>query len=130
MAEHTQIRKTKKLETIFRRYNVGLRKRNSTVVHVTTGETTDCDPLVFAVYEAAIKSVYLSNALHPLWATCCAAGHDRHYRRIARQDGFDLPDPSEVQEKNREKRGKQGAADYGYCVSLISKAGLYYALLD
>lgn len=130
MTTGTQIRLTKKLETVFRRYDVELRKQNSTVVHAVTGETTDCDPLLFAVYEAAVKSEYLSNALHPMWPEACEAGFDRHYQSLAHANGFFLPDPSEVPEKDREKRGMQGAADHYYCVSLISGEGLYYALLD
>ena len=130
MTECKQIRQTKKLETIFRRYDVELRKQNSTVVHALAGEKTDCDPLLFAVYEAAIKSSYLSYALQPSWPERRKTGHDRHYLKIAQEDGFDLPDPSEVPEKNRERRGDQGAVDYRYCVSLIARAGLYYALLD
>ena len=65
-----------------------------------------------------------------MWPELCEAGHDRHYRSIARTDGFDLPDPSPVPEKHREKRGTRAATDYYYCVSLISKAGLYFELLD
>mgnify|MGYP006966977985 CR=1 FL=1 len=130
MTERKQLRQTKRLEAILRRCDVQLRKKTSTVFHAGNGEMTDCDPLLFAVYEAAIKSAYLSSALHPSWPKRCKAGHDRHYLKIAQDDGFDLPDPSEVPEKNRERRGEQGAADYRYCVSLIARAGLYYALLD
>jgi len=130
MSERKEIRHTKKLETIFRRYDVQLRKKTSTVFHAGNGEMTDCDPLLFAVYEAAIKTSYLSYALRPSYPRCCQGGHDRHYLKIAQNDGFDLPDPSEVLEKNRERRGEQGAADYRYCLSLIANAGLYRALLD
>ena len=124
------IRPTKKLDALFRRYEVQLRTDTTTVVHAVTRETADCDPLTFAVYEVAIKSVYLSNALHPMWPEMCEAGHDRHYRSIAETDGFELPDPAQVPEKHREERGKQAATDYHYCVSLIAEAGLYFALLD
>jgi len=130
MTKAKPIRQTKKLDALLRRYDVQLRTGTTTVVHPVTGETAHCDPLTFAVYESAIKSVFLSNALHPMWEELCEAGHDRHYLSIANTDGFDLPDPSQVPEKYREKRGKRAAMDYRYCVSLIAKAGLYFALLD
>jgi hypothetical protein len=130
MTERKQIRHTKKLDAVFRRCDVQLRKKTSTVVHAMTGKVTDCAPLIFAVYEAAIKSAYISNALHPSWPECCEAGHDRHYMKIAREGCFDLPDPVRVPEENREIRGKQGTADYRYCISMIARAGLYYELMD
>lgn len=130
MFDTQQIRHTKKLNKLLERYDVCLRRHNTPVVHVVTGRTTDCDPLTFAVFEAAIKSVYLSNALHPDWAKCCKAGHHRHYLALARRNQFQLPDPTNVRLQDRDDTMRQAAVDYHYCVSLISKAGLYFALLD
>ena len=55
---------TKRLTNSLDCYSVKQRKSNSPAKHVMTGKVTDCDPLTFAVYEAAIKSIYLSWALH------------------------------------------------------------------
>lgn len=124
------IRHTKRLDALLRRYCVHLREGCSTVSHATTGQVTLCDPLTFAVFEAAITSVYLSNALGPMWAMACESGHDRFYQMLAHRNGFELPDPTEVPESGRERRQQQATEDYHYCMSLIAKAGLYHALLD
>lgn len=121
---------TKRLQTVLDRYNVKLRVGHSQVRHMTTGKVTDCEPLAFAVFDAAIKAVYLSNALHPDWPKMCEAGHGRHYQAIAVSNGFPLPDPSGVSDNNRETIGRRAARDYQYCASLNADAGLYFDLLD
>lgn len=124
------IRKTKQLDKMLRRYDVTLRPQESVVRHVLTGKTTICDPLTFAVFEAAIKAIYLSNSLHPMWPELCEAGHNRHYQTIARLHGFDLPNAARVPKQHWQREGEQAAKDYHYCVSLIGRAGLYHRLLD
>ncbi|MBT4725697.1 MAG: hypothetical protein HOB29_12065 [Planctomycetaceae bacterium] len=121
---------TKRLTNSLDCYSVKQRKSNSPAKHVMTGKVTDCDPLTFAVYEAAIKSIYLSWALHPIWPEMCELGHDRHYQAIAAVNGFKLPDADVVDDSKREKIGRRAAADHLYFVSLISKAGLFHSLID
>lgn len=125
MLKTKPIRKTKKLESLFRRYEVDLRESNSTVVHEVYGTKTGLDPIGFAVYETAIKAVYLANVLHQR-----NASSERWYGRIADNSGFLLPDPESVPLNKATLRCKQATEDYYYCVSILSKAGLYYALLD
>ena len=125
MLKTNPIRKTKKLETLFRRYEVDLRETDSTVVHAVTGSKTELDPMAFAVFETAIKAIYLADALHQR-----SESSDRWYGRIAYYNDFLLPDPDSVPWTKSALRCKQATKDYYYCVSVLSKAGLYYALLD
>lgn len=120
------MKQTKKLQKIFDRYNVGLRDENTIVTHQTYGRKTELNPLQFAVYETAIKSVYIANqTVHfdvkrLFW-----------FQRICDDSDINLPYIEEVTDLDKAKaEAQQAASDYHYCVHLLSRAGLYYQLLD
>lgn len=125
MNQVKSIRLTKKLERALRRYFVSMRDENTIVEHATYGRETDCDPITFAVFEGAIKSVYLANALH-----CRSKASERYYHWLAHRNGFELPNPSSLPIKKRDAGRLRATEDYYFFVSVLRKAGLYYALLD
>jgi len=123
------MRLTKTLEAILKHYNVALREHDTEVAHALTDKKTICDPLLFAVFECAIKAQYLAYAHCPTWAELCEAGYDRHFAAIAHHNDFELLYVDGAADPN-EKKGKRAAADYNYCANLIRKEGQYFNLLD
>jgi hypothetical protein len=118
------IRLTKKLERALRRYSVSMREENTIVEHATYGRETDCDPITFAVFEGAIKSIYLANAPQRSEAS------ERYHHWLAHRNGFRLPDPSSIPVGKRGAGRLRATEDYYFFASVLRKAGLYYALLD
>ena len=114
------IKHTKPLDAIFKRYGVVLRKANSTVEHAMNGCETMLTPIEFAVYESAIKALHCSyiaaGQLHPDFA--------RWHERIAKLGGFTLP--TEADEGI--EAAKAYASDYHRCVRLLGDR--YMELFD
>lgn len=125
MNEVKSIRLTKKLERALRRYSVSMRDENTIVEHAAYGRKTECDPITFAVFEGAIKAIYLVNALH-----CRDEEAERYYHWLAHRNGFELPDPWSISIKKPDAGRLRATEDYYFFVSVLRNAGLYYALLD
>ncbi len=127
-----EVKLTKKLQECLARWGTAVREGPTTVRHLVTGHVTQVPPVAFAVYEALMKAVYVSStaAVPYEFANYSWEEHlqntERHYRAIARKDGFVLPTVNGTDEKVSRK----AAEDYAYCRRLIAEAGGYYALLD
>lgn len=124
------IRLTKRLERLFKAYRVKIRDHNTTVTHKTYGETTVCPPIVFAVFEVAIKSVYASTVIYLAVKDDMAAcsQYRQWYESIADDGEFFLPYIAD--EDITEKNGTAHSDNYLYCVDVLTKAGFYHQLLD
>lgn len=128
---------TKRLQEIFDRYHVTLRHTDTLVEHLTYRKQTVCSPLIFAIYEAAIKSNFWN-----FEAAALSQRDDADYmpdstahRIIAARHGFDLVeliDPTEHTSPERQvrRKGIQSGKDYHYCARKLMDIGLYYALSD
>lgn len=123
---HRPIRPTKQLEALLCRYDVSLRNTHSTVEHVTYRTKVNCSPITFAVFEAAVKSAYLSSVLTEYWDK----SYEYYYQALAHKNSFVLPKPLFLPKAVREQRSKQAASDYYYFANLIARAGLYRCLLE
>jgi hypothetical protein len=127
-----EVKLTKKLQACLARWGTVVRGQPTTVRHLVTGKVTQVPPVTFAVYETLMKAVYVSNvAAVPFEFTNCSweehlQNTERHYRAIARKDGFVLPTVGGTDERVSRK----AAEDYAYCRRLIIEADGYFALLD
>jgi hypothetical protein len=121
---------TRKLQSVLNRWNTAIRPQPSVVVHEVYGVNTTVEPLIFAVYETAIKAIYALEQTEPpykitnrTWGRHLAESK-QWYERIASKDGFELP------EITADIQPKQCYSDWIYCRNLIIRKGLYYRLLD
>jgi hypothetical protein len=128
------------MQQILQRYKVKVRKNPETVEHQTYGFRTVVDPESFAIYEAALKAVYISNMVflkvQGQWREfmACQAYHGELFGKN------DIPLPW-IAEGWGEAKGKEAADDYRYCAAELSERtgkdaetgqarNLYYSLLD
>jgi hypothetical protein len=85
---------TREMQTILERWDVKLRSEPTKVRHLVYDTVTVVDPETFAIYEAAIKSQYVSwKAASPEVLAQYDYGPDwSHWQEIARKDGINLPE--------------------------------------
>ncbi len=114
---------TKKLQVLFNRWNVTLRKSNTDVTHAVYRTTRSITPQEFAVYELVMKASAAGMRLSPTYRKLEEAGHNAWYENLARRDGFALYAPPDCTLSEAREAGQYGT-------SLIVKAGLYRDLLD
>src|SRR4051812_34374000 len=99
---------TKKLEGLFDRYQVKLRKGNSKVTHALYGSTVEINPVQFAVFETAIKALAVSWELSN-WPQSDIEKFMQWQLSIAQRNGIELCGFS------GKLTSEQAADDYRYC---------------
>jgi len=131
---------TERMQQILKRYKVKVRANPETVQHQTYRFNTVVDAESFAIYEAALKAVYISNMVflkvQGQWREfmACQAYHGEIFGRN------DIRVPW-IAEGWGEEKGKEAADDYRHCSAELSERtgkdaetgkerNLYYALLD
>lgn len=117
-----ELKITKKMEQIPRRYRIKLRDNNTVVTHLVTGQQIDCSPVVFALFELTVKA-------HHIGAERCADPELREYfrhgnRTLAARNGIELISADSIHSPETSE------ADYWWAVNQIKAAGLYFDLLD
>lgn len=131
---------SKRIERIFDLYGVVWRAAPQAVRHQTYGFTTVVDPDGFAVFEAALKSVYISNVV---WFKVQGLRREfmnshAYYGHLFRKNGIDIPG---IAEDWGAEETRRAAEDYHYCAAELGRRtgqdqssgearDLYYALLD
>ena len=131
---------TERMQQILKRYKVKVRANPETVHHQTSETNTVVDPESFAIYEAALKAVYISNMvflkLKGQWREFL--GCQVYYGELFGKN--DIPVPW-IADGWDEAKGKEAAGDYHYCAAELSERtgkdaetgeerNLYHALLD
>jgi hypothetical protein len=128
------------LDDILKRYKITKRANEQIVIHHTYGFRTVLTPEQFAVYEAALRAVYIS------WIVYFKVRNDwssfmgclQYHRTVADPNDISLP---HIAESWGEDKAKEASADYKYCAHLLTQMvgrdadnggerGLYYATLD
>jgi hypothetical protein len=109
---------TDQLAVILKRYRVNLRKDDSVVFHQGYETNTRLTPSQFAIYEAAVCAVYISNQtfnkLRGNWhAFMNTMGY---YQTICDRDRTGLP---YIANSWGEEKAKQAAQDYHYLADLL-----------
>jgi hypothetical protein len=128
--KEVRLKLSKKLQGVLHRWNTTIRPQPSVVVHEVYAISTTVEPLMFAVYETAIKAIYALKQTEPpyeltdkTWETHLAESK-QWYERIASQDGFELPEITADIDR------KKCYTDWILCRNLIIRNGLYDRLLD
>lgn len=118
------------MTAIQERYKVTLRTKNQTVRHQAYGTETEVSPEQFAVYEAALKAMYIHQ-----FVTYCVlqewrrgAGTVAYFGRMMGEN--DIVQPWIKDDEITEATARQASKDYIACQRWIEEAGLYYELLD
>src|SRR5690606_37842463 len=113
-------------------YNVVIRDDSTAVTNEHNNTTVDLSPISFAIYEIAIKSIYVAtfisfsreneNDLNELAGVC------GWYTAIATASGIDLPWITDEQVETGDIDSHRES--YDWCVDRLAGLGLYYDLLD
>lgn len=130
MTTQTEIKLTKKMQTLLKRYGIVTRKQPTTLKHFVSGKEMVCSPTVFAVYELALNSNFAATTLAQVLNPAIPVAAVDHYRKLARLSTppIELSEP-EVRYASR-KIIEQHSETYHACCQCIAKAGIYYELLD
>ena len=119
---------TKKLETLFKRYEVELRSEPTSVTHKMTGVKTACDPVIFAVFETLVKAEFATlRSGRRMREPLQQHGGRSWLDQIAVENDFNIH--TEVS-RTDSRTADQCQEDKRHCVQVITDAGLYHALLD
>ena len=122
---------TKKMEDLFKKWKTVIRTNSQSVTHLTYKTTRVVDLVAFAVYETALKANYAHQfagmALNKYRADQLM-GMMAHFQEMADPNDICLPwiDDKDITQDYI----NQTAQDYDYCAAWLSKAGLYFDLLD
>lgn len=122
---------TRKMEDLFKKWKTTIRPDRQSVTHPTYKTTRLVDPVAFAVYETALKANYAHQfagmALNN-YRTDQLMGVMAHFQDMADPNDIGLPliDDKDITQDYI----NQTAQDYDYCAAWLSRAGLYYDLLD
>lgn len=126
-----EVKLPKTFQKIMTRLGVKLRPAPITVTHKTYGTQTVCSPSVYAVYEVAVKSNFISQML--MWIHNGASkempGCMQYFQSLLTDDDT-LPFVTDQMAADCKKHGLQADDDYVAAVRILSRAGLYYDLLD
>ena len=126
-----EVKLPKSFHKIMQRLGVNLRPEPITVTHRAYGTHTLCSPSVYAAYEVAIKANFISQflMLHQNGAYKETFGCMQYYRSLLTADD-ELPFVTEEMAADCQKHGLKADNDYVAAVRILSRAGLYYDLLD
>lgn len=126
-----EVKLPKSFQKIMTRLGVKLRPDPITVTHKAYRTRTLCSPSVYAVYEVAVKANFISQMLmlHQSGALKEMMGCVQYYQSLL-TDGDTLPLVTDDMSADCKKHGLQADDDYVAAVRILSRAGLYYDLLD
>lgn len=126
-----EVKLPKSFQKIMTRLGVKLRSKPVTVTHMVNGTQTLCSPSVYAVYEVAAKANFISQflRLHQKGAYNEMLGCMQYYQSLLTADD-QLPHVTDEMAADCQKHVLQADNDYVAAVRILSRAGLYYDLLD
>lgn len=126
-----EIKVPKTFHKIMDRLGVKLRPEPITVTHKHYGTQTVCSPSVYAAYEVAVKANFISQMLmlNQKRAYNEMLGCMQYFYGLLTDDD-ELPFVTDEMAADCQKHGLQADNDYVAAVRLLSRAGLYYDLLD
>lgn len=126
-----EVKLSKAFQKVMTRLGVKLRSEPITVTHKVYGTETLCSPSVYAVYEVAAKANFISQflRLHQKGAYNEMLGCMQYYQSLLTTDD-ELPHVTDEMAADCQKYGLQADNDYVAAVRILSRAGLYYDLLD
>ena len=126
-----EVKLPKAFHQIMDRLGVKLRSEPITVTHKAYGTQTLCSPSVYAAYEVAIKANFISQMLmlNQIGAFKEMPGCIQYYQSLL-TDEDTLPFVTDEMAADWKKYGLQADDDYVAAVRILSRAGLYYDLLD
>ena len=126
-----EVKLPKSFHKIMNRLGVKLRSEPITVTHRVYGTHTLCSPSVYAVYEVAVKVNFISQFLRfqQKGAYNEMLGCMQYYQSLLTDDDA-LPNVTDEMAADSQKCGLGADNDYVAAVRILSRAGLYYDLLD
>ena len=129
--DYIDVKLPKSFHKIMTRLGVKLRPEPITVTHRVNGSQTLCSPSVYAVYEVAVKANYISQILrrHQTEAYNELLKCTQRYQSFLTADD-ELPHVTDEMAADSHKYGLRADNDYVAAVRILSRAGLYYDLLD
>ena len=113
-----EIKLTKRLQKLMKRYDVELREEPTPVTHQTYQTTEDIPPVVFAAYEIHLKANLLTCAVYD------DVGGIMWHSKLMAESGMPI-----VEDKPQLSADTL-LEDYRYTYKLIADAGFYGDLLD
>ena len=128
------------VKELFKVYKVKLRKENQTVRHQAYGFETVITPEQFAIYEIALKAMYIhlqyNHSQRKMYQQFF--GTQIYYQSLCDPHDIELP---YIPEKLKMEKAERGIQDYYKAVAYLKKENgtdakthetrnLYYALLD
>lgn len=121
----------KAFQKIMTRLGVKLRPEPITVTHKMYGKQTLCSPSVYAAFEVAVKANFISQMLmlNQNRAYSGMLGCMQYFQSLLTEDD-ELPFVTDEMAADCQKYGLQADNDYLAAVRILSRAGLYYDLLD
>lgn len=126
-----EVKLPKSFQKIMSRLGVTLRPEPITVTHKNYGTQTVCSPSVYAAYEVAVKANFISQMLmlNQKRAYNEMLGCMQYFQSLLTEDDA-LPFVTDEMATDCQKHGLQADNDYVAAVRILSRAGLYYDLLD
>lgn len=126
-----EVKLPKSFQKIMTRLGVKLRSEPITVTHKAYGTQTLCSPSVYAAFEVAVKANFISQMLmlNQNRAYSGMLGCMQYFHSLLTEDD-ELPFVTDEMAADCQKYGLQADNDYLAAVRILSRAGLYYDLLD